>query len=135
MCKSLTNYFPRNNDFLVTYFGKTQNIIPFKIMSDNNTLRTNILTALDEWTRLDAATREDSFIDVDLTDGSVKFIDADELIKYDLEDPSQRLSFFTINPWDIADYNESTQSFSFRQDEVEEAINNAISLQAEFSEA
>lgn len=104
-------------------------------MSDNNTLRTNILTALDEWTRLDAATREDSFIDVDLTDGSVKFIDADELIKYDLEDPSQRLSFFTINPWDIADYNESTQSFSFRQDEVEEAINNAISLQAEFSEA
>lgn len=24
MCKSLTNYFPRNNDFLVTYFGKTQ---------------------------------------------------------------------------------------------------------------
>lgn len=104
-------------------------------MSDNNTLRTNILTALDEWTRLDAATREDSLIDVDLTDGSVKFIDADELIKYDLEDPSQRLSFFTINPWDIADYNESTQSFSFRQDEVEEAINNAISLQAEFSEA
>lgn len=104
-------------------------------MSDNNTLRTNILTALDEWTRLDAATREDSFIDVDLTDGSVKFIDADELIKYDLEDPSQRLSFFPINPWDIADYNESTQSFSFRQDEVEEAINNAISLQAEFSEA
>lgn len=104
-------------------------------MSDNNTLRTNILTALDEWTRLDAATREDSFIDVDLTDGSVKFIDAEELIKYDLEDPSQRLSFFTINPWDIADYNESTQSFSFRQDEVEEAINNAISLQAEFSEA
>lgn len=104
-------------------------------MSDNNTLRTNILTALDEWTRLDAATREDSFIDVDLTEGSVKFIDADELIKYDLEDPSQRLSFFTINPWDIADYNESTQSFSFRQDEVEEAINNAISLQAEFSEA
>ena len=104
-------------------------------MTDNTSLRTNILTALDEWTRLDAATREDSFIDVDLTDGSVKFIDADELIKYDLEDPSQRLSFFTINPWDIADYNESTQSFSFRQDEVEEAINNAISLQAEFSEA
>lgn len=104
-------------------------------MSDNNALRTNILTALDEWTRLDAATREDSFIDVDLTDGSVKFIDADELIKYDLEDPSQRLSFFTINPWDIADYDESTQSFSFRQDEVEEAINNAVSLRAEFTEA
>ena len=104
-------------------------------MSDNNTLRTNILTALDEWTRLDSATREDSFIDVDLTDGSVKFIDADELIKYDLEDPSQRLSFFTINPWDIADYNESTQSFSFRHDEVEEAINNAVSLRAEFTEA
>lgn len=104
-------------------------------MSDNNTLRTNILTALDEWTRLDAATREDSFIDVDLTDGSVKFIDADELIKYDLEDPSQRLSFFTINPWDIADYDETTQSFSFRQDEVEEAINNAVILRAEFTEA
>ena len=104
-------------------------------MSDNNTLRTNILTALDEWTRLDAATREDSFIDVDLTDGSVKFIDADELIKYDLEDPSQRLSFFTINPWDIADYDETMQSFSFRQDEVEEAINNAVSLRAEFTEA
>lgn len=101
-------------------------------MSDNNTLRTNILTALDEWTHLDAATREDSFIDVDLTDGSVKFIDADELIKYDLEAPSQRLSFFTINPWDIADYDESTQYFSFRQDEVEEAINNAVSLRTEF---
>lgn len=97
-------------------------------MDNNNTLRNNILNALDEWTRLDAATREDAFIDVDLTDGSVKFIDADELIKYDLEDPSQRLSFYTINPWDIVDYDESTQSFSFRQEEVEEAINNAISL-------
>ena len=104
-------------------------------MSDNNSLRTNILNVLDEWTRLDAATREDAFIDVDLTDGSVKFIDADELIKFDLEDPTQRLSFFTINPWDIADYNESTQSFSFRQDEVEEAIKNALSLEAEFNEA
>ena len=29
MCKSLTNYFPRNNDFLVTYFGKTQIILDF----------------------------------------------------------------------------------------------------------
>ena len=67
-----------------------------------------------------------------LDDASVKFIDADELIKYDLEDPSQRLSFSTINPWDIADYDESTQSFSFHQDEVEEAINNAVSLRAEF---
>ena len=104
-------------------------------MSDNNTLRNNILNALDEWTRLDAATREDAFIDVDLTDGSVKFIDADELIKYDLEDPSQRLSFYTINPWDIADYDETAQSFSFRQDEVEEAIKNALSLEAEFNEA
>ena len=27
MCKSLTNYFPRNNDFLVTCFGKTQKYI------------------------------------------------------------------------------------------------------------
>lgn len=104
-------------------------------MSDNNSLRTNILNALDEWTRLDAATREDAFIDVDLTDGSVKFIDADELIKFDLENPSQRLSFFTINPWDIADYDEAAQSFSFRHDEVEEAIKNALSLQAEFTEA
>ena len=52
-----------------------------------------------------------------------------------IEDPSQRLSFFTINPWDIADYDETAQSFSFRQDEVEETINNAVSLQAEFSEA
>lgn len=104
-------------------------------MSDNNSLRTNILNVLDEWTRLDAATREDAFIDVDLTDGSVKFIDADEIIKFDLEDPTQRLSFFTINPWDIADYDETAQSFSFRQDEVEEAIKNALSLQAEFTEA
>ena len=104
-------------------------------MSDNNSLRTNILNVLDEWTRLAAATREDAFIDVDLTDGSVKFIDADELIKFDLEDPTQRLSFFTINPWDIADYDETAQSFSFRQDEVEEAIKNALSLQAEFTEA
>ena len=104
-------------------------------MSDNNSLCTNILNALDKWTRLDADTREDAFIDVDLTDGSVKFIDADELIKFDLEDPSQRLSFFTINPWDIADYDEAAQSFSFRQDEVEEAIKNALSLEAEFNEA
>ena len=103
-------------------------------MSDNNSLRTNILNVLDEWTRLDSATREDAFIDVDLTDGSVKFIDADELIKFDLEDPTQRLSFFTINPWDIADYDETAQSFSFRQDEVEEAIKNAMSLQSEFAE-
>lgn len=104
-------------------------------MIDNSTLRTNILNALNEWTRLDAATREDAFIDVDLTDGSVKFIDADELIKYDLEAPSQRLSFFTINPWDIADYNEPAQSFSFRQDEVEETIKNALSLKEEFAQA
>lgn len=103
-------------------------------MDNNNTLRNNILNALDEWTRLDAATREDAFIDVDLTDGSVKFIDADKLIKYDLEDPSQRLSFYTITPWDIADYDETAQSYSFREDEVEEAIKNAMSLQSEFAE-
>ncbi len=102
-------------------------------MSDNN-LRTNILNALEDWKKLDEATREDSFIDVDLTDGSTKFIDADELIKYDLQDPSQRLSFFTINPWDMADYDEAARSFSFREDEVEEAIKNAVSLQAEFAE-
>lgn len=102
-------------------------------MADSNTLRTNIINALDEWTRLEDGVREDSFIDVDLTDGSVKFIDADELIKYDLEDPSQRLSFHTINPWDIADYDESAQSFSFRQEEVEEAIKNALSLNEEFA--
>mgnify|MGYP001698370042 FL=1 len=68
-------------------------------MTDNNTIRTNILDALDEWTRLDAATREDAFIDVDLTDGSVKFIDADELIKYDLEDlqcPNRSATIFVV---------------------------------------
>lgn len=102
-------------------------------MSDNN-LRTNILNALEDWKKLDEATREDAFIDVDLTDGSAKFIDADELIKYDLEDPSQRLSFFTINPWDMADYDEATRSFSFREDEVDAAINEAMSLRAEFAE-
>lgn len=31
MCKSLTNYFPRNNDFLVTYFGKTQTFLDANI--------------------------------------------------------------------------------------------------------
>ena len=31
MCKSLTNYFPRDNDFLVTYFGKTQIALSNKI--------------------------------------------------------------------------------------------------------
>lgn len=103
-------------------------------MADSNTLRSNILNALDEWTRLEDGVREDSFIDVDLTDGSVKFIDADELIKYDLEDPSQRLSFHTINPWDFAEYDETAQSFSFPQAEVEEAIKNAMSLQSEFAE-
>ena len=41
MCKSLTNYFPRNNDFLVTYFGKTQIKSDYpqrfvSICSDNN---------------------------------------------------------------------------------------------------
>lgn len=68
-------------------------------MTDNNTIRTNILDALDEWTRLDAATREDAFIDVDLTDGSVKIIDADELIKYDLEDlqcPNRSATIFVV---------------------------------------
>lgn len=68
-------------------------------MTDNNTIRTNILDALDEWTRLDAATCEDAFIDVDLTDGSVKFIDADELIKYDLEDlqcPNRSATIFVV---------------------------------------
>ena len=104
-------------------------------MDNNNTLRNNILNALDAWTRLDAATREDAFIDVDLTGGSVKFIDADELIKYDLEDPSQRLTFYTINPWDIADYDDAAQSFSFREVKVEEAIKNALSLEEEFTQA
>lgn len=68
-------------------------------MTDNNTICTNILDALDEWTLLDAATCEDAFIDVDLTDGSVKFIDADELIKYDLEDlqyPNRSATIFVV---------------------------------------
>lgn len=34
MCKSLTNYFPRNNDFLVTYFGKTQMNVVFNMYSE-----------------------------------------------------------------------------------------------------
>ena len=38
MCKSLTNYFPRNNDFLVTYFGKTQNFIAGTTVCPNNFL-------------------------------------------------------------------------------------------------
>ena len=37
MCKSLTNYFPRDNDFLVTYFGKTQNILVLECESDYGT--------------------------------------------------------------------------------------------------
>lgn len=103
-------------------------------MADSNTLRTNIINALDEWTRLEDGVREVSFIDVDLTDGSVKFIDADDLIKYDLVDPTQRLSFHTINPWDFAEYDEASQTFSFPQTEVEEAIKNALKLKREFEE-
>lgn len=38
MCKSLTNYFPRNNDFLVTYFGKTQNFIAGTTVCPNSFL-------------------------------------------------------------------------------------------------
>ncbi len=102
-------------------------------MADNNALRNNILKALDDWTRLDAATREDTFIEVDTIEDTVNFIDADQLIKYDLEDPAQRLSFFIINPWDIADYDEATASFIFRQEEVEDSINNALKLKAEFT--
>lgn len=102
-------------------------------MADNIALRNNILTALNEWTLLDPATREDAFIEVDLLEDTVKFIDADQLIKYDLEDPAQRLSFFTINPWDVADYDESTQTFTFRDDEVEGTISQAIALQADFA--
>lgn len=40
MCKSLTNYFPRNNDFLVTYFGKTQ--INMQKMTDSRLLTLKI---------------------------------------------------------------------------------------------
>ena len=78
-----------------------QNFVTLRIkiiynITDNNTIRTNIL---DEWTLLDAATCEDAFIDVDLTDGSVKFIDADKLIKYDLEDmqcPNRSATIFVV---------------------------------------
>lgn len=56
-------------------------------MADNNALRSNILTALNEWTLLDPAIREVAFIEVDQLKDTVKFIDADQLIKYDLEDP------------------------------------------------
>ena len=56
-------------------------------------------------------------------------------IKYDLEDQSMRLSFYTFNPWYIADYNDEDQPFSFRQEEEEDTINNDISLKSEFSES
>lgn len=104
-------------------------------MVENNELRSKILNALEEWTRIDDdAVREDAFIDVDLIEGTVDFIDADDLIKYDLTDPSDRLAYFTINPWDLVDYDESSLSFIFLQDEVEDAIENAISLMSEFEE-
>ena len=104
-------------------------------MVENNDLRSKILNALEEWTRIDdEAVREDAFIDVDLIEGTVDFIDADDLIRYDLTDPSERLSYFTINPWDLVDYDESSRSFIFLQDEVEDAIKNAINLQSEFQE-
>lgn len=104
-------------------------------MTDNYSFRTDILAALDKWTKLDPATREDTFIEVDLIDGTVNFIDADELMKFNLaEDQSQRLSFYTINPWDFAEYDVDTEKFSFPEAEVEEAISNALSLRAEFAE-
>ena len=104
-------------------------------MVENNELRSKILNALEEWTRIDDdAVREDAFIDVDLIEGTVDFIDADDLIKYDLTNPDERLSYFTINPWDLVDYDESSESFIFLQDEVEDAIKSAISLQSEFQE-
>ena len=39
MCKSLTNYFPRNNDFLVTYFGKTQIMYDYSMGANGNVFR------------------------------------------------------------------------------------------------
>lgn len=104
-------------------------------MADNNSIISNIHNALDEWTRLDVAVREDAFIDVDLLDGSVNFIDADDFFKYDLEDSTERLSFYTLNPWDIVDYNEDTNSFSFRQDELAEIEKTVLKLHSEFNDA
>ena len=40
---------------------------------------------------------------------------------------------FTINTWGIAHYDETAQSFSFRQDELEEVNNQAIFFQADFA--
>lgn len=46
MCKSLTNYFPRNNDFLVTYFGKTQILIRCDTLWETDTR--SMISALPE---------------------------------------------------------------------------------------
>lgn len=76
-------------------------------MTGKSALRTTILTVLNEWPHLDSAIRKDAFIEVDIIGDTVRFIDPDQFFKYDLEDPEQLLSFFTINPWNISDYNEA----------------------------
>lgn len=103
-------------------------------MAKDTKIITNFHNALDEWIALDPATREDAFIELDVLDGSAKIIDADELIRHDLEDLAQRLTFHTVNPWDISDYDEETKSFHFRQEDLEEIERIVLDLQEEFAE-
>lgn len=103
-------------------------------MVDNNALRSKILDKLSDWLHLDCALKEDTFIDVDLINRTVSFIDADDLIKLDLEDSDDRLSFYTIYPWEFAEYDEGTDALSLPMDEVEAVINEAVELCDEFSD-
>ena len=84
------------------------------------------------WTLIEPEVRSDTFLEIDLIERDVQLIDADEGIIEDLKDSNSRLSFETLNIWDMVTYDETTGIFDIKKGKLREAIKDAVELMAEF---
>lgn len=84
------------------------------------------------WTLIEPEVRSDVLLEIDLIERDVRLIDADKVIIEDLKDSNSRLSFETLNIWDMVTYDETTGIFDIKKGKLREAIKDAVELMAEF---
>ena len=84
------------------------------------------------WTPIEPEVRSDALLEIDLIESEVQLIDADEVIIEDLKDSNSRLSFETLNIWDMVTYDETAGIFDIKKAKLREAIKDAVELMADF---
>ena len=84
------------------------------------------------WTLIEPDVRSDALLEIDLIERDVQLIDADEIIIEDLKDSNSRLSFETLNIWDMVTYDETSGLFDIKKAKLREVIKDAVELMVDF---